>query len=127
MYGNDCGGNMTIQSKRIYDDVSETDGKRVLVDRLWPRGIKKETAQIDWWAKEITPSNELRKWYHEDMENRWDEFQQKYQTELLSESEALEALKTMSEKETVTLISAVKNIDHSHVTVLIEVLQQRKI
>ena len=119
---------MTIQSKRIYDDVSETDGKRVLVDRLWPRGIKKETAHIDWWAKEITPSNELRKWYHEDMENRWDEFQQKYQAELSRNSAVLELdeLRGMSEKETVTLISAVKNIDHSHVTVLIDVLQQHK-
>ncbi|WP_010113660.1 DUF488 domain-containing protein [Acinetobacter sp. P8-3-8] len=117
---------MTIQSKRIYEAVSESDGKRILVDRLWPRGIKKEDAKIDWWPKEITPSNELRKWYHEDMENRWDEFQQKYQAELSSESTALEALRTMSEKETVTLISAVKNIDYSHITVLIEVLQQRK-
>lgn len=120
------GSDMTIQSKRIYEAVSESDGKRILVDRLWPRGIKKEDAKIDWWPKEITPSNELRKWYHEDMENRWDEFQQKYQAELSSESTALEALRTMSEKETVTLISAVKNIDHSHITVLIEVLQQRK-
>lgn len=117
---------MAIQSKRVYEVASESDGKRVLVDRLWPRGIKKETAHIDWWAKEITPSNELRKWYHEDMENRWDEFQQKYQTELSSEFTALEALRTLSEKEMVTLISAVKNIEHSHVTVLIELVQQRK-
>mgnify|MGYP003597596918 FL=1 len=80
---------MTIRSKRIYDEVSDADGKRILVDRLWPRGIKKENAQIDWWAKEITPSNELRKWYHEDIENRWEEFQQKYQTELQSSTTQL--------------------------------------
>ena len=66
---------MTIYSKRIYDAVSETDGQRILVDRLWPRGVKKDDAKIDLWPKEITPSNELRKWYHEDSENRWDEFQ----------------------------------------------------
>ncbi|MEG0482924.1 MAG: DUF488 family protein [Acinetobacter sp.] len=117
---------MTIQAKRMYEAISESDGKRVLVDRLWPRGIKKETAQIDWWAKDITPSNELRKWYHEDIEGRWDEFQQKYQAELSNDSTALEQLRAMSEKETVSLISAVKNIDHSHVTVLIKVLEQHK-
>ena len=66
---------MTIYSKLIYDAISETVGQRILVDRLWPRGIKKDDAKIDLWPKEITPSNELRKWYHEDSENRWDEFQ----------------------------------------------------
>lgn len=115
---------MSIQTKRVYDAVSESDGKRVLVDRLWPRGIKKELAQIDWWPKEITPSNELRKWYHEDMENRWGEFEQKYQAELSDATTALETLRDMVQKENVTLISAVKNIEHSHVTVLIQILQQ---
>lgn len=106
--------------------MSESDGKRVLVDRLWPRGIKKELAQIDWWPKEITPSNELRKWYHEDMENRWGAFEQKYQAELSDAATALKTLRDMIQKENVTLISAVKNIEHSHVTVLINILQQRE-
>ncbi|RKG38422.1 DUF488 domain-containing protein [Acinetobacter rongchengensis] len=113
---------MSIQTKRVYDAVSASDGKRVLVDRLWPRGIKKELAQIDWWPKEITPSNELRKWYHEDMENRWEEFEQKYRAELSDATTVLNTLRDMIQKESVTLISAVKNIDHSHVTVLIDIL-----
>ena len=69
---------MNIQTKRIYDVPLESDGQRILVDRLWPRGIKKVDAKLDLWLKEITPSNDLRKWYHQDIENRWAEFQQKY-------------------------------------------------
>lgn len=113
---------MTIRSKRIYDEVSDADGKRILVDRLWPRGIKKENAQIDWWAKEITPSNELRKWYHEDIENRWEEFQQKYQTELQNSTTQLAELHQIVEKNDVTLVTAAKNQGRNHVDVLMAFL-----
>ena len=115
-----------IQAKRIYDAPSENDGKRVLVDRLWPRGIKKENAQIDLWLKEITPSNELRKWYHEDIENRWDEFQVRYKTELQNVLPQLAELKQLTDLETVTLLTAAKNEGRNHVTVLVDVLESFK-
>ncbi|MFX9883448.1 DUF488 family protein, partial [Acinetobacter baumannii] len=67
---------MDIQIKRIYDDVSGDDGKRILVDRLWSRGISKENAHLDLWLKEIAPSTELRKWFHAESAEHWDEFKQ---------------------------------------------------
>ena len=115
-----------IQTKRIYEAPSENDGKRILVDRLWARGIKKEDARIDLWLKEITPSNELRKWYHEDIENRWDEFQQRYKAELQSVQSQLAELKQLTNDETVTLLTAAKNEGRNHVTVLIDVLATLK-
>lgn len=115
---------MNIQTKRIYDAPSDSDGKRILVDRLWPRGIKKEDAKFDLWLKNITPSNELRKWFHEDIENRWEEFQQKYQTELSQVSIQLNELKQLAQHETVTLLTSAKNEVRNHVTVLLEVLGQ---
>ena len=114
---------MPLQTKRIYDAPSENDGKRILVDRLWPRGIKKEDAKIDLWPKEITPSNELRKWYHEDIENRWDEFQQKYRVELENAKPQLTELKHLIAQETVTLVTSVKNEGRNHVTVLVDALE----
>ena len=66
---------MKIQIKRVYEAIGAADGKRILVDRLWPRGLSKAQAQLDLWPKELTPSNALRQWYHEDIEQRWDEFQ----------------------------------------------------
>jgi uncharacterized protein YeaO (DUF488 family) len=80
---------MQIQIKRAYAEVSPSDGKRILVDRLWPRGIKKEDAKIDLWAKEITPSTELRKWYAHDPKH-WDEFQQRYRAELQQQATLLQ-------------------------------------
>lgn len=115
---------MNIQTKRIYDAPSASDGKRVLVDRLWPRGIKKEDAKIDIWLKEITPSNELRKWYHEDIENRWEEFSQKYRTELSNLSTQLSDLRQLIQQETVTLLTSAKNEGRNHVVVLVDVLEQ---
>ena len=72
---------MQINIKRVYDMFSPDDGKRILVDRLWPRGISKDNARIDYWAKDVAPSNELRKWYNHDP-GKWDEFKQQYFSEL---------------------------------------------
>ena len=72
---------MKIRTKRVYDSPSESDGQRILIDRLWPRGLTKEKAQIDYWAKSIAPSTELRKWYQHDPD-KWPEFQTRYFTEL---------------------------------------------
>ena len=79
---------MDIAIKRAYLDAVPTDGTRVLVDRLWPRGVTKARAQIDCWPKEITPSTELRKWYHQNPEQNWDEFQQRYTAELAQQHAA---------------------------------------
>ena len=115
---------MDIQTKRIYDVPLESDGQRILVDRLWPRGIKKVDAKLDLWLKEITPSNDLRKWYHQDIENRWAEFQQKYKAELSQVSAQLDELKQLAQHETVTLLTSAKNEDRNHVAVLLDILRQ---
>ena len=82
---------MTIRVKRVYDPPQETDGRRVLVDRLWPRGLSKERAQIDLWTRDIAPSNELRRWYGHDAD-KWDEFQARYASELDANSEGVRRL-----------------------------------
>lgn len=115
---------MNIQIKRIYDAVEPADGKRILIDRLWPRGISKEHAQLDDWAKTLTPSNALRKWYHVDTEQRWDEFQQRYTAELEEQEEDVQALKSLAQKEKVTLLTAAKNAGKSHADVLKRILEQ---
>jgi uncharacterized protein YeaO (DUF488 family) len=99
---------MQIQIKRIYEDHQTEDhrpddGPRILVDRLWPRGISKEKANIHYWAKEIAPSNALRKWYQHDPE-KWDEFKRRYYKELSANSEALEAFKAELAGETITFL-----------------------
>lgn len=71
-----------VRIKRVYEDFSETDGYRVLVDKLWPRGIKKEWLKYDYWAKDITPSAALRRWFHEDIPGHWNDFVVMYQKEL---------------------------------------------
>jgi uncharacterized protein YeaO (DUF488 family) len=99
---------MQIQIKRIYEDHQTEDhrpddGTRILVDRLWPRGISKEKANIRYWAKEIAPSNALRKWYQHDPE-KWDEFKRRYYKELGANPEALEAFKAELAGETITFL-----------------------
>ena len=118
---------MKIQQKRIYDAISDDDGKRILFDRLWPRGIKKEDAKIDMWPKVLTPSNELRKWYHESPEQRWDEFQQRYRIELEEQAFALQELREyIANEESVTLLTASKNEEYNHLTVLKKILETKK-
>ena len=107
-----------IKLKRVYEDYSENDGFRVLVDRLWPRGMKKEHLHYDLWAKDITPSPEIRKWFHEDMQNRWGEFSGLY-TKELSQSDAVKKfVETIKNKEVVTLLYASKDPDHNHAKIL---------
>ncbi len=110
-----------IHTKRIYDLPSKDDGKRILVDRLWPRGLSREAAEIDEWIKEIAPSDELRKWFgHEPA--RWQEFRNKYKDELRAKRELITKLKLESKKGTVTLLYAAKDIEHNNAIVLKEVL-----
>lgn len=110
-------------AKRIYDAPEEADGLRVLVDRLWPRGITKEKAVVHLWLKDVTPSSELRQWIHHDP-TQWDEFRRRYFAELDQHPDAVQQLRDAAGEQTVTLLSAVKDLARSHVSVLLEYLHR---
>jgi len=112
-----------IKIKRIYDPVSEDDGKRILVDRLWPRGLKKGEAKIDEWLKEIAPSDGLRKWFSHDP-SKWQEFKNRYKKELKNKSETTEKLRAEAKKGQVTLLFSAKDVEHNNAVVLKEVIAQ---
>ncbi|MFD5269742.1 DUF488 domain-containing protein [Streptomyces sp. NPDC058335] len=114
---------MSVRVRRVYDPPEPGDGVRVLVDRLWPRGLAKDAARVDEWPKGLTPSNELRRWYHAG-EGSYEEFARRYEAEL-AESEAAELLARVRELTgagPVTLLTAVKEPEHSHAAVLARLL-----
>ena len=113
-----------VRIKRAYEAPSADDGTRVLVDRLWPRGVRKADAAIDHWAKELAPSTELRKWFGHDPA-RWAEFRQRYAAELREQGEALERLRALAEKGPVTLVYAAHDEKHNDAVVLRDVLLSR--
>jgi uncharacterized protein YeaO (DUF488 family) len=106
-----------LRIKRIYDAPSSHDGFRTLVDRLWPRGVKKADARLDAWLKEIAPSEKLRRWFGHDAA-RWDEFQQRYFEELKQRLDVCEALVERARKQTVTLLYAARDPAHNHALAL---------
>lgn len=111
-----------IYLKRVYESYSKEDGYRVLVDRLWPRGISKEKAHVDVWMKEIGPSNELRKWFGHDPK-KWEAFEKKYKEELKEKKELLNELKELIKKHhTVTLLYGAKDTEHNQAVVLAHIL-----
>jgi len=115
---------MPIKIKRVYDAPSRTDGLRVLIDRLWPRGLKKEDAAIDTWAKELAPSTELRKWFaHED--EKFAEFTRRYQLELDSATDEIDKLIASAEGKTITLVYGAKNTKSNNAVVLQAWLQSK--
>lgn len=111
--------------KRVHDDPSAEDGLRVLVDRLWPRGVSKERARLDEWAKDVAPSDALRRWYHEDPQQRREEFAERYGVELGGDAQrsGLDELRAQAAEQTVTLLTATKDVEHSHVQVLLQHLK----
>lgn len=111
---------MSISLKRVYEPPAKADGVRVLVDRLWPRGVTKSKAAIDLWAKDLAPSTELRKWFGHDPE-RWPEFQGKYRAELKGKA-ALSEIRGLAHKKHITLVYAAKDQLHCHPLVLKQVL-----
>lgn len=113
---------MDIQIKRIYEPPSEDDGLRVLVDRLWPRGVSKEKAQLDQWAKELAPSTELRKEFGHDPD-RWEEFRERYLAELEDQSDEVEAFLDGLEGDKVTLLYGARDEEHNQAVVLAEYLR----
>jgi len=112
-----------IRIKRVYDKPAKTDGRRVLVDRVWPRGLTKEEAQIDDWLKEIAPSTRLRKWFGHDPE-RWPEFKKRYAKELKSQREQVDRLAQKARKRTVTLLFGAKDIEHNNAVALKEHIEK---
>jgi uncharacterized protein YeaO (DUF488 family) len=117
-------GKHNVQVRRVYDDPADGDGTRVLVDRIWPRGMTKEKAALDEWCKHIAPSTELRKWYSHDPD-RFAEFTRRYQDELTEpeRAEALTHLRQLATDRTLTLLTASKAADISEATVLAELLR----
>lgn len=111
-----------MKIKRIYEHIDDTDGYRVLVDRLWPRGISKENVKIDEWQKDLAPSTELRKWFNHEAD-KFEEFKKKYQDELKDKKEVLERLKELSKTKTLTLLYAAKNERQNQAVVLLELLR----
>lgn len=113
-----------VRTRRVYDDPSPEDGRRVLVDRLWPRGFAKARAGIDEWAKEVAPSTELRRWYGHDPA-RFEEFRRRYQAELADPQRqaAVRHLRELARSGPLTLVTATRDIDHSQAAVLVEHLR----
>jgi uncharacterized protein YeaO (DUF488 family) len=108
-----------MKIKRVYEEPSRDDGMRILVDRLWPRGLTKEKASIDLWLKEVAPSTELRKWFGHDPD-KWKEFQKRYRQELRDNKELVSLLKEKIKKGTVTLVYGAKDEKHNEALVLKE-------
>ncbi|MFF5372267.1 DUF488 domain-containing protein [Streptomyces sp. NPDC013187] len=115
---------MSVRVRRVYDPPEPEDGARVLVDRLWPRGLAKDAARVDEWPKALTPSTELRRWYHAG-EGSYEEFAERYQAELASDeaSAALDGVRELAREGDVTLLTASKTPEQSHATVLARLLE----
>ena len=104
---------MRIRLKRVYDKPARAEGRRVLVDRIWPRGLTKKEAQIDDWLKEIAPSARLRKWFGHDPA-RWKQFKQRYAAELKDQREAVEQLARKAREQRVTLLFGTRDVKHNN-------------
>lgn len=110
-----------VALKRAYEPASSDDGARILVDRLWPRGVSKEKAALTEWMKEIAPSDELRRWFNHDPA-RWDEFREQYMRELEGHAELLDHIRKMAKAGPVTLIYGAKDQQHNEAIVLCDLL-----
>ncbi len=113
-----------IKLKRVYEAPSEDDGLRILVERLWPRGISKEKAKVDQWMKEIAPSHELRKWFQHDPE-KWEEFQERYRKELDHNQELVKELKQKVRGKTITFVYAASDEERNSALLLKNYLSKR--
>lgn len=112
---------MNIQVKRIYEESTESDGFRILVDRLWPRGIKKTEANIDLWLKDIAPSDSLRNWFNHDPK-KWAEFQKRYAQEITDKQEDIDIILNEGKKKKVTLLFGSKETEHNNAVALLNIL-----
>ncbi len=112
-----------IKLKRVYEEPAGSDGTRILVERLWPRGLTKDEAKIDEWAKEVSPSPELRKWYAHDV-GKWPEFKRRYVAELKKNNDSVDDLRNIIKGKAVTFVYAAKDEQHNSAVVLKEFLEK---
>src|SRR5690242_5857794 len=115
---------MNIKLKRVYEKPDKDDGFRILVDRLWPRGLTKKRAAVDLWLKEVAPSTELRKWFGHDPA-KWKQFQERYRKELRAGNDAIGFLKEKSKQGTITLLYGARDEEHNEALVLKTLLDGR--
>lgn len=113
-----------VRIKRAYDPASPADGYRVLIDHVWPRGISRDRARLDEWARELAPSDALRKWF-DHIPDRFDEFRARYRAELAEHRELLAKLRGRARKGPVTIVYAARDREHNNATVLAELLRDR--
>ena len=114
-----------IKIRRVYEPASPDDGMRFLVERLWPRGMRKDALQLDGWLKDVAPSNELRRWFHHDP-FRWDEFQRRYAEELSAKSEAWRPILDAARRGNATLLYSARDSEHNSAVVLKAYLEQQQ-
>jgi uncharacterized protein YeaO (DUF488 family) len=114
---------MDVRLKRAYDPPERSDGYRVLIDRIWPRGVSKEQAHLDEWARELAPSTELRRWFAHDPA-RFAEFRRRYFDELNAQHEKLRELRTRAREETLTLVYGARDTEHNDAVVLADLLRR---
>lgn len=115
----------SVKLKRVYEAASASDGTRILVDRLWPRGLRKNDAEIDNWLKELAPSTALRRWFDHDVE-RWSEFKTRYWAELAKQPEALGQLRSLAHAGPITLLFAARDKEHNNAVALAELLDEKQ-
>ncbi|MDE1811081.1 MAG: DUF488 domain-containing protein [Candidatus Micrarchaeota archaeon] len=115
---------MVLKLKRVYEKYDVTDGKRVLVDRLWPRGVRKNSPNVELWLKEIAPSDELRKWFAHDPK-KWESFRKKYEKELDENKGVEKLLEIMATTDPVTLVYSASDTEHNNAVVLYDYIRAR--
>ncbi len=113
-----------VRLKRAYAPPAREDGVRILVDRLWPRGVRKEELALDGWLKDVAPSTELRRWFGHDP-RRWNEFRRRYEAELSDKEEILHELRAKAQKGTLTLVYAARDETHNEAVILRDILLRR--
>lgn len=116
---------MSVKIKRVYEEPDDGDGLRLLVDRLWPRGLSKERAHVDRWLKEIAPSDQLRRWFGHDP-GKWQEFKDRYLAELKAQRPLVDELKELAGRQTVTLLFAAHDEEHNNAVVLKELIGKKR-
>src|SRR5688500_3563938 len=114
---------MDVRIKRAYEPAAATDGRRVLIDRIWPRGVSREQAHLDEWARELAPSGELRRWFSHDPD-RFAEFRRRYRVELTAQEAKLRELRQRARQGTLTLVYAARDTEHNDAVVLAELLRR---
>lgn len=114
---------MTLRLKRVYESAGDDDGKRILVDRLWPRGLSKDEAKVDLWLKAVAPSPDLRRWFGHDPE-KWAEFRRRYRQELEGNVAAIDELKKAIGRSKATLLYGARDQEHNHAVVLKAFIEQ---